>query len=109
MTKNPYQPPAPDDSPRQVQPPHRLTKADLVYFPLAWGVVLFIGLVRYGSTGEITPDIPLVVKTVTSLITAASLVSLLFVVRGWKLILAAPLWLYLIWVQYLIWTFYANR
>ena len=108
MTKNPYESPGEDESP-QVEEALSSSWFDIAYIPLGWAVLLFVLFVFWGVTATGDVDVPLFIKIISSLFTASALVILAVSIRGWKRLITAPLWVHLIWVQYLIWTFYANR
>lgn len=110
MEKNPYKSPADD---RDLAPEGTGSEGrfqfDWLYVPMTWAVLLFIIWTQHGMLGEFRSDIALWVKITCTICTALSMVALLFSLRGWRVFIALPLFIYLIWIQYLVWTFYANR
>lgn len=105
MEKNPYQAPAHQEQ-RTSDP--RL-KFDWLYVPLAWAVLLFIIWTQHGMFSSFHMDIALWIKIGSTACTVISIVILLLSIRSWRLFIALPLLGYLVWIQYLVWTFYAHR
>lgn len=106
MEKNPYKPPADE---RGVPPHDGRFKFDWLYIPLAWAVLLFILWTQHGVLGRFQSDIALWAKISSTIVTLLAVITLLFSLRGWRVFIALPLFIYLVWIQYLVWTFYANR
>lgn len=109
MDKNPYEAPTHEGEPRAEPAEAPRFKFDWLYIPLAWAVLLFIIWTQHGMFSEYKSDIPLWAKIGTTVLTCVSVVTLLLAVRGWRFLIALPLLGYLVWIQYLVWTFYTNR
>lgn len=108
MDKNPYEAPSHEETDAGPIQPRRF-KFDWLYVPLAWAVLLFVLWTQHGMFSQYKSDIPLWVKIGSTLLTSISIAALLLSIRGWRMFIALPLVGYLVWVQYLIWTFYTSR
>lgn len=105
ISKNPYESPT-DDLSHRNEEPAKASWFDMVYLPMIWGVGLFLLFVVWGlSSGN---DMPQSLKLASTVLTLAALATMVVCIRGWKLLITAPLWAHLIWVQYLVWTFYSR-
>jgi hypothetical protein len=109
MDKNPYEAPTHEEEVVLVADRDRRFKFDWLYLPLAWAVLLFILWTQHGMFSEYKSDIPTWAKVASTILTTGSIVVLAFSIRGWRLFIALPLIGYMVWIQYLVWTFYASR
>ena len=108
MEKNPYETPIHEEIPVAESFSGRRNKFDWLYVPLAWAILLFILWTQHGMFSD-RSDIPVWLKGASSGLTAISILVLLLAIRGWRWFISLPLIAYLVWIQYLVWTFYANR
>jgi hypothetical protein len=99
---NPYQSPRESDraSPRAEG---RRSRPGLILAAFLWLVVMLFALPALTAPRHGQPRQPIEFQVVTALITALVLAGLARSVSGWRHLLVTPLWLFLIFAEYLAW------
>ena len=81
----------------------RRPRWSLIVAAFAWVVVMFLALPALSAPRHGPVRQPIEFQVVTTIATVAALVSLTFSVSGWQHLLVAPLWIILLFLEYLAW------